>query len=469
QQSILQERIELDWMILDALAPNDLAAMQKLSVLQIPMPSNSEDHFATINLRKKALFVGKKAVDRNAFVLVTPLDTIFEKLTQFEKAAYPFSLAFIDEQGNVLAGKQEPGSIFVKLPITGANFSLSLSAPEAAVKHYHQQWYIANFLSLLLVIAVVGGALVWVVTLRISKPLTQLSRVMERVGEGGVHVRYTPDRMGFEINELGKQFNHTLDQLQERTQEAEKERIARERLAEELKIGHDIQANLFPSHLPELKGLDVATGFLPAREVGGDFYDLFLLENGKLFIAIADAAGKGISACLYSLGLRSMLRTLASSGFSLSEIVLRANDLFFKDAHQIGMFITLWLAIYDPKTKTLEYVCQGHPPPFLLRKGELKDFSTPGIALGAQTFDAIQTKTDTLQPGDLLFLYTDGIIEAHDSDRQLYGTKRLQEFLLRFEKRSSNLLAERLLSEVELFCQGAIQHDDQTLLVIRVL
>jgi len=469
QKAILEERIGVQWQILDAAAAQtDPRFLQQMKIVQMPMPAGLPDHFATVSLRDDVLFAGKRISKSFALAISTPVDTIFDQLTDFEKATYPLSLAFVDSKGKTIVGAKQESPLFIQLPVEGADFFIYLSIPIGAVERLHQKWYFLHFLTLLFFIGVVGGFIVWLITQRISKPLKQLCAVMERVGEGAVHVRYAPDRMGFEINELGKQFNLTLDQLLQHAEEAEKQRTQRERLAEELKIGRDIQASLFPKHIPELKGIDIASGFLPAAEVGGDFYDLFPLDDGRLLLVIADTAGKGISACLYSLGLRSMLRTLASGKKPLAEIVLRANDLFLKDAAHSGMFVTLWIGIYYPDTCAIEYCSQGHPPAYAVHGGKSVKLWTPGIALGAQAFDAVTVKTHALKPGEFLFLYTDGIIESHNPDRQMFGEERLLDCLEEAGAMASSAVVEKVLMAVSRFSVGAPQHDDMTLLAFQI-
>jgi serine phosphatase RsbU (regulator of sigma subunit) len=466
QKATLEARLAVQWQILDVAASRkDPDLLQALGIVEMPMPSGLPNRFAVIGLGGKAIFTGRRVSLQNAIALSTPIEELLKQLKTIERSDYPLSLEFVSGEGK---GKQE-GVLVVVLPIEGSNFSLYISIPIAEVVRLNREWYVKNFLTLLFFVGVIGGLLVWLITRRISKPLQQLCGVMERVGKGAVHVRYTPDKMGFEINELGKQFNMTLDQLFDAMEEAERQKIGRERLAEEFKIGHDIQAGLFPSHPPEVKGLDLAAGFLPALEVGGDFYDLFPMENGKLLIVMADIAGKGISACLYSLGIRSMFRALATGKKTLSQIVLRANDLFWRDARHSGMFATVWIGIYDPNTNVLEYSTQGHPPAYLIRDGKILELWTPGIAIGAGSFDMVSSKQEQLQMGDLLFLYTDGVIESHAVKDQLFGKHRLQKFLLHLSPQSSQKIVENLLEEIEQFSHGQPQHDDITLLAMQVL
>lgn len=134
------------------------------------------------------------------------------------------------------------------------------------------------------------------------------------------------------------------------------------------------------------------------------------------------------------------------------------------------MFVTAWLALYDAKTRQLTYCSQGHPPAFLIRDGKIEDLFTQGIALGAQKLDAVTVKHILLRPQDLLFLYTDGIIEAHNPQGKMFGQKQLREFLLKTsEKSSSQQLVDGLLDNIHVYSQGTFQHDDMTLLSFRVI
>lgn len=358
-------------------------------------------------------------------------------------------------------------SLMVSLPVPGSTFHLVASLPHSFIKSWHQSDFFYRFTVLMICVGGIGGAAVIFLTRRVARPMRNLCATLEKVSEGAIHTRYNPDWMGFEINQLGQQFNQTLDQMLLHQREAEKERILRERLAEELKIGHDIQQSLLPTYIPEGSGLDIAPGYLPAKEVSGDFYDLLITPQGELLIVIADTAGKGVAACLHSLGLRSAIRTLAKMTSDLQEIIIRANDLFLLDAQNSGMFATLWIGLYDPGQKRLSYCSQGHPPGLFLHEGHLKELSSGGIALGASQLDAVAIKSVLLSSGDLLCLYTDGITEAHDPDNQLFGKKRFTEYLMRKKKENPEQIVQFLLEEVELFAQSIPQHDDMTLLICR--
>jgi sigma-B regulation protein RsbU (phosphoserine phosphatase) len=160
-----------------------------------------------------------------------------------------------------------------------------------------------------------------------------------------------------------------------------------------------------------------------------------------------------------------MIRALASVTTDLSELVRKTNDLYLIDAHDSSMFSTLWIGIYNPENQQLVYCSQGHPPAIFIRDRVLEELWTPGIALGTQKVDMISTKTMLLRKGDTLVLYTDGIIEAHDPDQELFGKKRFYELLLRKKTATAQQIADRILEDVQLFSQDAPQHDDMTLIV----
>ncbi len=448
------------------------------------------------------LFVGKTIPSsgnpKALFLVATRSEEILKHVEQLGNKSLPLRLSLVDESGLIFLSTKPDfmgkkiakstctlscipykdvqnawylkmeGEIYlaIKIPIQGTDYTLLVDTPEKNIASLQLKNYLFRIGSFLLIICLLGGGIVFWLTHRISKPLRSLGAAMQRIAEGATHVRFKPDPMGFEINAIGVQLNQMLDSLIAHQQEAERERIARERLAQELRIGHEIQASMFPIRFPDSPTLDIAPGYLPAREVSGDFYDLFPLDHSRILIAIADAADKGISACLYSLSFRSMLRAAAATKGDLATIVKTANSLLLHDTADSSFFITAWIAIYDQNTKTLHYCSQGHPPAYLrTADGKLDALSTSGMALGIETIEP-EIKQRTLAKNDLLFLYTDGVIEAHDSARQLFGKARLQEYLKRSKAASSQKIVERLLEEIHLFCSGAPQADDLTLLSI---
>ena len=296
---------------------------------------------------------------------------------------------------------------------------------------------------------------------------------MAQIGQGDYSTRFEPDPLGFEINELGDNLNRMVSALLQQMESAKEERVKKETLANELTIGRSIQLSILPQEMPQLPSLDIAARALPAKEVGGDFYDIFTKgETGKreVILSIADAAGKGISACLYSLCLRSMLRSYEALSDDVGLIVQQANNLFAKDTEQTSMFVTAFVAVYDEGSGRLNYFSCGHPPTLLLRKdGSIEKLWTEGMAMGVQDFEPIKQASCTLQRGDLLCLYTDGVTEAHNPKNELFGEKRLEEFLIAHRDKPANQVCDDLLAAIENFAEGAAQHDDITMVVMKVL
>jgi serine phosphatase RsbU (regulator of sigma subunit) len=438
--------------------------------IQTIEPSLQENPFFTrIDSKKPLLWVGKNISSEEAIGTPIDLEKWVFKGKHLDEYAFPVTISIRDKQGILISGRRldlQERQVAVQTQIADTDLILELSVPLSAIQRYEIDYYAYSVFTLVVLIGLLGGIGVFLLMRRMAKPFEGLRETMQKVSEGAQYVRYLPDKMGFEINTLGMQFNQTVDELLKRTKEAEAERLERESLLQQLKIGHQIQRSMLPASLPELPGLDVAPGYLAAQEVSGDFYDLFPLDDHRFLFVVADSAGKGISACLYSLGFRSALRAFALTGSSLADIIKQANDLLLLDTGNSGFFITAWIGIYDVKTKTLEYCSQGHPPALLKRQGELQELSTHGISFGVEELIGDSIKSIILQNGDFLLLYTDGILEAHNPNQQFFGKKRLENLILRSEYKFSEQFIENLFSEIQLFSHGSPQYDDITFLVM---
>lgn len=250
-----------------------------------------------------------------------------------------------------------------------------------------------------------------------------------------------------------------------------REMAQRERLNRELEIAQEVQEHLFPQRLPSVPGLDYCGRCRPAREVGGDYYDFLELPEGRLGIAIGDVSGKGIGAALMMASLEASLRAHASVGHDLAELMKRVNTLV-REASSANRYATLFYAEYDPRSRQLSYVNAGHNPPVILRKSaakcEVLRLETGGPVIGILQ-QGYEKESCPLEPGDLVVLFTDGISESMNASDEEWGEDRLIEFgktcigLPAFEA------MKRILASAEAFAAGASQHDDMTLVVLRVL
>ncbi len=243
-----------------------------------------------------------------------------------------------------------------------------------------------------------------------------------------------------------------------------------ERKKAELRIAHDIQMSFLPERLPEVPGIELAALSLPAKEVGGDFYDAFPLPGGRTALVIADVSGKGVPAALFMALSRTVLRANALVPRSAREAVSEANMVIAEDAKS-GMFVTLFYAVADPAKKTLTYVNAGHNPPLLFRSdgGRPLELKGTGIILGVMPDADYGEETVNLESGDIVLLYTDGITEAINPDEEQFGEKRLIETVTGCRDLSPAGIVERVRDAVVKFSGDEPQFDDLTIMVLRVV
>jgi serine phosphatase RsbU (regulator of sigma subunit)/predicted ester cyclase len=254
-----------------------------------------------------------------------------------------------------------------------------------------------------------------------------------------------------------------------RKQRLEQEISERERVEQELGVARRIQQASLPEKVPELEGWQISPFYRPAREVGGDFYDFFELEDGQLGLVVGDATGKGVPAALLMASARSMLRAIAQALGSSSpgDVLRRVNDVLVTDIPP-NMFVTCFCAILEPGSGSLTYANAGHDLPYVLRGsgGECEELRARGMPLGIMPGMSYEEKETTLNNGEAALLYSDGLVEAHDPKGEMFGFPRLRELIAEHgEKRS---LGDSLLEELYSFVgEGWKQEDDITLLTLR--
>lgn len=255
---------------------------------------------------------------------------------------------------------------------------------------------------------------------------------------------------------------------------------AEARIEADLSIAKSIQSsalpNVFPP-FPERKKFELFACMNAAKEVGGDFYDFYLLDDNTLGFLIADVSGKSIPGAMFMMTSKTVIKSFAESGRSPAEVFTLANERLC-EGNEAEMFVTAWLGYLDLKTGLVRIANAGHNPPILVRDGEAEYvIRRPGLMLAGMEGVRYKEHTLQLQRGDLLYLYTDGVTEAMNPDEEQYGEDRLQE-LLSFgdhypEPTEGNGIAEyvcrRVLSDVAEFSNGAEQSDDITMLCIRYL
>src|ERR671914_2335539 len=248
-------------------------------------------------------------------------------------------------------------------------------------------------------------------------------------------------------------------------QRLEQERIERERIEQELRVARSIQQASLPKEVPELTGWQITPFYQPAREVGGDFYDFFELPEGRLGLVVGDATGKGVSAALVMASARSMLRAVAQgTEHSPGGVLGRVNDALATDIPP-NMFITCFYAILEPESGRLHYANAGHDLPYVWQSGEAEELRARGMPLGLMPGMSYEQKEIVLDAGDSALFYSDGLVEAHDPQRGMFGFPKLRALVAEHGGKQSlgNLLLEELYSFVG---EGWEQEDDITLLTL---
>jgi serine phosphatase RsbU (regulator of sigma subunit)/putative methionine-R-sulfoxide reductase with GAF domain len=246
-----------------------------------------------------------------------------------------------------------------------------------------------------------------------------------------------------------------------------REAMARQRLEHELTLARDIQTSFLPREWPRVQGWGVAADWQAARQVGGDFYDFIPLPGGRYGLVIADVADKGVPAALFMALSRTLMRAVAFTGRAPADALARVNELILSDARS-DLFVTLFYATWNPATGELMYANAGHNPPLLVKaEGTMKELQSRGIALGVVEHIAPEAGTATMQSGDVLLLYTDGIIDALNHDDHPFGLQRLMDVLLDARGLSAEGVVNRIMSAVRDYAGDEPPFDDQTLVVIK--
>ena len=242
-----------------------------------------------------------------------------------------------------------------------------------------------------------------------------------------------------------------------------------ERSKSELRIASDIQRSFLPERIPPVSGFDLAATFIPAMEVGGDFYD-FIPGDGKLGMVIADVSGKSVPAALFMALSRTIVRVNATHHEKGTDVLEDANNMIAADS-RLGMFVTLFYGVLDPNSRSLTYANAGHPPPLLMRGGSegFEELDVTGIALGAFAGAKYEERRVDLASGDVLVLYTDGVNEAENGNRQQYGIERFCCIVRESCHLCAQGILDKILEDISQFCEGQAQYDDITMVVVKAV
>jgi serine phosphatase RsbU (regulator of sigma subunit) len=315
------------------------------------------------------------------------------------------------------------------------------------------------------------GALFGVLTTR--GLVRRLHRLVSATAQfaNGDYTQRVPVTRKDEIGQLESQFNQMAEQLvqsmaQRQALIEQNARLEeRTRIEQELSTAHLIQHSLLPKEVPALAGWQIATYYQSAREVGGDLYDFLMFEDGRLGLVIGDVADKGVPAAMVMASTRSMLRAAAQITDSPGEVLARVNNLLYADIPP-NMFVTCFYAVLDPGSGKLRYANAGHDLPYTRHADSVYELRATGMPLGLMPEMRYEEKEVIVALDESILFYSDGLVEAHNSEREMFGFPRLQA-LLEVHADGASLI-DFLLSELRSFTgEGWEQEDDMTMLTLK--
>lgn len=319
----------------------------------------------------------------------------------------------------------------------------------------------------LIVMAPAGAFFGVMFTRGLVRRIRRLVQATERFATGDYTQRVQVAKHD-EVGQLEEQFNTMAEQLVESI-EKQRELIEyntrveeRARIEQELQTARLIQHSLLPKELPELAGWQLATYYQPAREVGGDLYDFFAFADGRLGLIIGDVTDKGVPAAMVMATARSMLRAAAQASDSPGEVLARVNNLLYADTPE-RMYVTCFYAILDPANGKLRYANAGHDLPYQHLQGGVAELLATGMPLGLMPGMNYEECEVNVGPGECVLFYSDGLVEAHNSTREMFGFPRLKTLLAGSLNQGS--VIDQILGKLEEFTGGDWEQEDDVTLV----
>ena len=342
-----------------------------------------------------------------------------------------------------------------------------------ATAAYRQNTVKSRTTAVVLLLAVMALTLAGALTLgsRIVEPLNTITRRISEIGEGNLEFKMEDAyRTGDEVEELAESFaaiSHKTVQYMDRIVKVTAEK---ERIGAELSLAKEIQAAMLP-HIfppfPDRTEIDLFASMDPAREVGGDFYDYFLIDDDHLCLVIADVSGKGVPAALFMMASKMILQSIAMLGQSPAQILTKMNEAICSN-NETQMFVTVWLGILQLSTGRLTAANAGHEYPVLMQRGGRFELyrDRHGFVIGGMEGVRYREYEIQMEPGEKLFVYTDGVPEATDANKALFGTERMLEALNGAKEASPRDILGSVRRAVDGFVQDEEQFDDLTMLCL---
>lgn len=362
---------------------------------------------------------------------------------------------------------KKPGWLYY-CPLQSTKWSLAVFFPNdelvADLKKTTQTmifFIIPGVLILLLTVVLVSN--------RIIAPLGKLTKAVALIGKGDLDVNLPEAVSDDEIGHLTKSFGIMQQDLIRYIADLKETTSAKEKIESELRVAHDIQMSIIPNIFPPFPDnpeFGIFALLQPAKEVGGDLYDFFFIDEKHLCFAIGDVSGKGVPASLFMAVTRTLLRTQSANCLDSSKIMTSMNKVLSAD-NEASMFVTFFLVIMDITTGEMTCSNAGHNPPYIVRTGGAVESveQSPGMPLGIMADLPYESSKIKLKPGDMIVLYTDGVTEATDVDFSMFGEEKLIEVIKHVGNPQE--ITENIFQAVKKFAEDAEQADDITILALK--
>ena len=308
------------------------------------------------------------------------------------------------------------------------------------------------------------GILYWVLRRNINQPIDQLTQIAQKISRGDLERTIHLDKPS-ELAKLARAFNKMKLDIKTHLMQLAKVSSEKEKIESELAIAHTIQASALPTDFPQNESFELLASMTPAREVGGDFYDFFPINENRFAFVMADVSGKGITAALYMMAAKTAIKNMLQAGYPLQKAITKANKTLC-DNHVRGMFVTAFIGILDLTSGKVEYINAGHCPPLhKTQKGYAYVVVVKNLVLGITPNYKYEAGQFTLKKNDRIFLYTDGVTEAQTKEEKLFGAERLQKALNEKTLSLSDTLT-CVHRNIQYFVKDAPQSDDITMMIL---
>ncbi len=358
----------------------------------------------------------------------------------------------------------EPG-LTARMRKTGKDLSLYSSAGEWVTT---MRLYIMILLSMIVVAAAVSATLLSrALARRISFPIKELANATQHLASGDLNYRVRVQARD-EIGLLIESFNKMAQELKANRDHIIAMTRRQAQMDRDFDIAREVQSNLFPKILPHKQSWQFAATCLPAKAVGGDYYDIFEVEPGKVLIAHGDVSGKGLGASLVMASIHAVIRSLAATSSKSPAMIANEINRYLIEASGDETFVTLFVGLIDCNQGMLTYINCGHPPAILQRKhGKIERLAAEGTVLGVLPDYDVPESTCSLDRGDGLLIVSDGITEALNLEDEMFEDERLLDTIREKGQASAQEMIEAILKAVERFTAGREQADDISIIAIR--